>query len=179
MRRDSRRFGCIASRNTTKIPLKSGNANLPIGGLRHANREIGVPRKPHMHAAYDAMFVVHGAGKAYDSRERDSTKSDRVFLKGHCHEGRRSAQLPSWGIAPNGSARRACSGGGKLDERCGRSATRCTWHTLRTQNKRGASNRHSRSLLSSKLLRFIQFRGSTLQRGIPHDRPRLLLQDSR
>jgi hypothetical protein len=69
MRRDSRRFGCIASRNTTKIPLKPGNANLPIGVAQLANREIGVPGMIPMHEATDGTFVVRGAGKAYDSRE--------------------------------------------------------------------------------------------------------------
>jgi hypothetical protein len=60
-------MGCIASRNTIKIHLKPGNANLPIGGLLNANREIGVPGKLPAHDASGGMIVVSSTGKAYDS----------------------------------------------------------------------------------------------------------------
>src|SRR5579864_8960446 len=87
MRRNWKSLGCIASRNTIKIPLKPGNANLLIGVLRHANQEIGVPRGLPLHDTSDGMFVVSNAGKAYDSR--DPSKSGIPVPKGLCHEERR------------------------------------------------------------------------------------------
>src|SRR4029077_3438186 len=65
-------MGCITSRNSIKIHLKPGNAN----------REVGVPGKLPMHDASGGMFVVSRAGKAYDSRGRDPSRSaDFMFPK--------------------------------------------------------------------------------------------------